>query len=189
MKYTFNKEIVPRKFVQGQGWLSNLKTYKLFEADKLIGTFDYHDTLHIISFLDREFIIEVKEPFFRRSSYNLFDKSTNELIGDFKLSLFAAQSLRVDKLRIGKKDLFIFEEVRSDIPFSVFKKSSWGHCKFQFSNGTEAAVYSLKVDRPLICSSLEYRPLAGEVELWGDSILLIFAGFYLIERRFRTVDN
>ena len=57
LKYSFTKEIIPRKLVPGQGWLSNFKIYNLYDASyNLIGTLEYHDTLHAISYNNRQWL-------------------------------------------------------------------------------------------------------------------------------------
>jgi hypothetical protein len=189
LKYTFSKEIIPRKFVDGQGWIYNIRVYKVFDADKLIGTFEYHYTRHIITFQDREFVIEVFEPYFKKPSFKLVDKHTNELIGEFKFYIWRKNTFRFDKPLIGQNEFFIFEKIRTGIPVSIFKKSSWGHLKFQLTNGTAAAVYSLKTEHSWFRPSMQTRPSRGEVELWGDNLLIVFAGFFMIERHFKIEDS
>jgi hypothetical protein len=188
LKYTFSKEVKIRRPILRRSWLISFLVYKLFDAGKLIGEFDYHDKLYTISFLNREFVIEVNEQVFKKSSYKLYDKLTNELIGDFKLSTWKYNTFRFDKPQIGQKEYFIFQKVRTGIPYSIFKKSTWGHYKFELSNGTEAAVYSLKVDKTQFSWYMQNRRLSGEVELFGDNLLLLFAGFFLIERHFKNED-
>jgi hypothetical protein len=188
LKYTFSKEVKIRKSIFGPRKIPGYLIYKLFDAGKLIGDFEYQDALYTISFLNREFLIEVKEQFFKKPSYKIYNKLTNELIGEFKLSTWKFNTFRFYKPHIGQKEYFIFQKIRTGIPYSIFKKGTWGHYKFELSNGTEAAVYSLKVDKTQFSWYLQNRRLTGEVELFGNNLLLVFAGFFLIERHFKNED-
>jgi hypothetical protein len=188
LKYTFSKEVKIRKSILGPQKLPGYLVYKLFDAGKLIGDFEYHDALYTISFLNREFVIEVKETLFKKPSFKLYDKLRNKLIGEFKLSTWKFNTFRFDKPHIGQKEYFIFQKIRTGIPYSIFKKGTWGHYKFELSNGTEGAVYSLKVDKTQFSWYMQNRRLTGEVELFGDNLLLVFAGFFLIERHFKNED-
>lgn len=189
MIYNFSKEVFPKKSFLQRNRYSSLRIYRLFDADKLIGTFEFSHTQHTFSFNDREYFIEVIERFFKKPSYKLFNKLTHELIGEFQLSTWRATTFRFAKPNLQQKEYFIFAKIQPDTPYSIFNKGSWGHYKFQVSNGTEAAVFSLKVDLAFFSTNLQYRPLKGKVELFGDNKLLLFAGLFLIERHFQNEDS
>lgn len=187
MKFTFTKEVPKKYHIHGHGYLRKCKIYKIYSGENLIGQFFYHHNLCFFSFGDQSYRIDIERHFFKRSKYDLIDEKTQAKIGEYK---FSGVAMYVGLLTINGQNIFVCNKVKPNVRYSMFDSKTWGHYKMQVTNKINAVEYNFRVRASFFGTpAVASYPFTGELELWGDNLLLAFAGFFLIEWNFESEDS
>jgi len=187
MIFTFSKEIVEKYLLKGNGYFNNARLYKVFDDKNQIGEFLQLKDICFFNFADFSIRIQKESNNLIKSKYILLDEQSQTKIGEYSISGWVGQYGKL----ILDKDVYYCEKLKPEIRYSLFNKKTWGHYKIQISNGTNIVIYQFKVNEPFISfpNNIKYRPFTGEVELYNGSILLLFAGLFLLEAVFDKEDT
>src|SRR5262245_53443422 len=152
------------------------------------GTLYYGEHAGAVVYEDMRIIIDIKRSYRMDDVANLSDDSNNTMIGSFQYKLSSW-------FREYFKGFTLFDryyEIRKttpDVRYSIFKRRTWNHYKFELSNGADEFIYTFKIDYPVIAFGdyLERSRFAGTVKCTTPDLLL--AGFFLIEEILRDRRN
>ncbi len=199
MNYKFSKELIDE--YPGDKPYRQLRLYKILDNKKqIVGQFYYYADEQYFLFGDKQISIEVISKLFKKTRYNLVNQSKQiqignyEIFGGFGIARFweDVPSTPTGTINVDNKK-YNFRRIPADIEYSFFKKATWGYFKFRLyaTKGNEFYEYSLKMDIPSFSKVhyTNYRPFTGEIESNSDNILVMLAGFYLMEIEFEFEDN
>lgn len=179
MILTFTKELPKRYYLEGHGYLTKCKLYRVFKDGNELGRFFYHYNICFFSFENQSYHIDFERHFFKRSKFYLIDENSQRKIGEFKLS-----SLLIDLgwLILDNQNIYVGNKKTPVVRFSLFDAKTWGHRRIQISNKVNAVVYDFRIKTPIFRTrDIQLYPFSGQLELWGENLLLAFAGFFLLE--------
>lgn len=199
MNFRFTKELIGNSSTNRPD--KQLKLYKIFDDREVLrGQFFYYPEKQIISFENREILIEVGSKFFKKTKYLLTDKKDGKQVGEYEISGGIGISLfwqDVPTLPTGKVILnnmvFNFRRIAPDVSYSSLKQEYWNYFKFRLYavKGDEFYDYSLKLDTSIVSKSnlVKHRPFIGAIESNSDNVFAILAGLYLMEIEFDNEDG
>jgi hypothetical protein len=177
--------------------IRQLRLYRLTdEQNELIVEFHNDNRERFVKTANEQSNIVVKKRIFRKPEVFLFDKS-NKQIGEIKINYQGLRKSRKDVLSDPNAaislhgSVYHFKQVKPDVDYHFFKKSTWGHYKFILYSNDESATFSLKMNIPVIGQPgfTKYRPFVGVIETSFQDPLLMGLAFYLFELEFETDDG
>ena len=178
MKLTFTKELPTTYYREGHGHLRKCRVYKIYDGENPIGQFVYHYNLCFFSFGNQSYHIDMERHYLKKSNYHLINEKIKSKIGEYNLS---DGWVHLGLLTIDGQNIFVCDKL-PNVRYSIFDPKSWGHFKIQVTNRINAVEYNFRIKTPFFrTTSIKMYPFAGELELWGDNLLLAFAGLFLLE--------
>ncbi len=187
MTFTFSKEIAEKYLLKGHGYVNNARIYKVFDQKNQLGEFLQLNDTCFFNFADFSVRIHNQSNNLIKSKYILIDEQKQVQIGEYSISGVVGQYGKL----ILNKDIYYCEKLKPEVNYSLFNKKTWGHYKIQVSEGTNAVVYQFKINEPFISvqNNKKYRPFNGSIELFNGSMMLVFAGLFLLEVVFDKEDT
>jgi len=146
--------------------LKDWKVYKVAQGEKHIGLFYYHNEICFFEYEDKEMGLKISRPYFQNIQASIVDCKTEQRIGAIEIPIVK-----------GAFDATIGWMQLSDVIYKGEKQQSkWGYFQFCISNTQQDVVYGLQTSR------FPTSPFKrGRIQLLGNDLLLLFAGFFLVE--------
>jgi hypothetical protein len=178
VRLNFSKKIVLNYPIDGFKTVNQGSLYQVFDGEKLEGQFLFSRKASYIKYKEEKLFIRKRK---------IISEESPLIIGYYKLTNWIAIIGYRDKLIWDDKE-YLFKRIKPDISYSLFKKDTWGHFKFQLTSYEENVIYSFRINMPVfsIGNPVVENPFQGEIELNNTNILIAFAGLYLLER---SLDN
>ncbi|HEY8971581.1 MAG TPA: hypothetical protein VIM64_20905 [Puia sp.] len=174
--FEFSKEIHPRYAVEGFGILKNWKVYKVAQAEKHIGQFYYHDEICFFEYEDKEMGLKISRPVFQNIQASIVDRKTERRVGAIEIPTIH----RTFDATIGWMQLsdviYKGEKQEPEKGRSIWSEN-WGYYQFCISNTQQDVIYGLQTSR---FATSPFKN--GRIQLLGNDLLLLFAGFFLLEK-------
>ena len=193
MQLQFTKEIVYPNNPLYQGFLENDRLYRIIDGGKRIGNFLCSGNSAHFEFAGLKYSIVINKKFWGNSEYKILD-GTNSEIGEYFIPVTKAFN-NLGSLKINNS-LFSFENLNNPKDFHIFKPATWKNVNnkqysLKLSDCINDVIYTLEIHSKKFrdFSSAEFSEATGSIEFTGRDLLLVFAGFFLIEQFFNDLDD
>lgn len=120
--------------------------YRVYDNNGLVGHFARYTKSAAFAYGDLAFQIIIKERVLFASDYTIIDDKTKQQVGHYNAPISFWNSNSAQLVYAGK--VFKCRWLRPNIRLNLFKRSTWGHYKFEVFNDTKSVIYNFKLDFP-----------------------------------------
>ena len=121
--------------------------YRISDNNSLHGQFSYSRWECLCSFKEQKFHIKQHRNSSGSFRAGIVDLKTDKTVGEYKLNTWAVfRGLRLQLMFDNK--IYTLLRRSPEIRHSIFKRDTWGHYKFELSNGEEKIVYRFRIPTP-----------------------------------------
>ena len=161
--------------------------YRISDNNSMVGQFSYSKWECLCSFKEQKLYIKQYRKSFRSLKTEIVDLETDKIIGEYKLNSWAVFRGFRHQLMLDNK-IYTLKRRSPDIRYSILKRDTWGHYKFELTNYNEKIVYKFKIKTPSFALGnprLE-SPFEGTIEGDASHGLLMTLGCFLIEKELES---
>jgi hypothetical protein len=189
MEFTFFKTLITAGLLDGPYPLKEQANYKVFDGRKPIGEYYHTPKESELSFEGKRIKLKTRGRWPLMPKVTITDHPYGETVGKIKLSYIHGPGGfgGYPHEMILENNKYWFKELKPDVRYSLFKRETRGYYKFKCYNEWEEIIYTFKIDFPpgfSLGNNTPKLPFAGAIDYRCNNLLLLFAGFYLIEAAF-----
>ena len=174
--FEFSKEVHPKYAVEGFGMLKDWKVYTVTQGEKHVGQFYYHNEICFFEYEDREMGLKINRPFFKNIDVSIIDRKTEQRVGAIEIPMVKGGfDPTIGWIKLSDI-IYRGEKQGRDVKPRLPWPDNLGNFQFCISNTRQDVIYGLQTSR---YATSPFKN--GRIQLLGNDLLLLFAGFFLVE--------